>query len=107
MPTGGQRALRVTGFSGVDEHYAQPPASFSYLQDARWDDRGGWEMCGGTQKILKDSQGVSPVAGEGAVTRLCWYCQPTGLPTDLSAKLLYYSIWFFQHRRKSYHSIRV
>ena len=94
MPPGGQRALRGTGFSGVDEHHTQPPASFSYLQDARWDDRGGWEMCGGTQKILKDSQGVSPFAGEGEVTSLFWYCQHNGVPQrllwEMGSKLVYF-----------------
>lgn len=94
MATGAQRALRISGFSGVDEHHVQPPEAFSYLQDARWDDRGGWELCGGTQPILTESQGVDPFAGQGVVSSIFWYSQHNGVPQrllwEMGSKLVYF-----------------
>lgn len=71
-------ASRVEGFTGTDEHWVADPASTTLLQDAYWDPRGGWEICGGTQKILLDSQGVSPFAGGGKINSLFWFSQHNG-----------------------------
>lgn len=94
MPVGSQRILRVSGFTGVDEHHVQDAAAMSYLQDARWDDRGGWETCGGIAKILLDNQGVDPFTGQGEVTSMFWYSIHNGVPQrflwEMGSKLVYF-----------------
>lgn len=80
---GGQTALQVPVFSGVDEHWVADPASAVILQDAQWDPRGGWEICGGTAKILPDVQGVNPFTGAGAVSSMHWFSQHNGGPQFL------------------------
>lgn len=82
----------------MDERHVTDPASATLLQDAFFDPRGGWEVCGGTAKILLNVQGtvgdVSPFAGQGAIDSMFWFSQHNGaqqfLLWEMNGNLVYF-----------------
>lgn len=90
---GDRAALRVDGIEGCDERWAVTPDKAIRLNNVRYDLRGGWERAGGTGKILQNSQGGAPFAGQGQVHSIHWFSEHNGGPQwllwEMGAKLVY------------------
>jgi len=87
MAQGDVGALRIDGLAGSDERWTTAPNRALKIQDAFYDRRGGWERCGGTEKILRDSQGTSPFAGWGKIQSMHWFSRHNGGPQYLVFEL--------------------
>lgn len=87
-------ALRIDGITGSDERWTVPPDRALRLQNVEWDERGGWERCGGTGKILRDVQGVNPFVGQGKINSMHWFTRhgiaQQFLLFEMGAKLVYF-----------------
>lgn len=87
-------ALRIDGIAGSDERWTVPPDRALRLQNVEWDERGGWERCGGTGKILRDVQGVNPFVGQGKINSMHWFTRhgvaQQFLLFEMGAKLVYF-----------------
>lgn len=72
-------ALRTGVLTGVDEHWVGDPNGALVLQDATWDERGGWMRCGGHDQVLPNGQGdINPFAGQGKIQSMFWFSQHNG-----------------------------
>lgn len=92
----GDPVLRIEGIVGSDERWTVDPDRAQRLQDVEWDRRGGWERCGGNQRILRDSQpDTNPFDGQGKVNSLYWWTRHNGaqqfLMFELGTNLCYFN----------------
>ena len=85
-----QIAVRVEDFKGTDEHHVAPPDSAAILQDAKWDPRGGWEVCGGYGQIVDKA-----FDAQANIDSMHWYSQHNGTPQylvwEMGGSLVYFN----------------
>lgn len=92
----GDPVLRIEGIVGANERWTAEPDQASRLQDVEWDERGGWERCGGNERMLRDTQpGTNPFDGQGKVNSLYWWSRHGGaqqfLMFELGTNLCYFN----------------